>query len=808
MKTKLLFTLLISSTMLLHAQLNVWTGTVDDKWSNEDNWTGTVPTASDDVLIPSGFAVTIDDPADILSLEVQGNSILNVTSPIIIANPSEFEDNVVVNWISGDLTGPGILLNSGTINLSFTSFDLTGSIVLNNPGIINLIGGNITIGSDSVLNNSGTGIIDFQTNGSMFSASSGSLNNYGTIKTSFANPTDQGFIGSDFINHSGIFQIDSGTLNINNTLVNLMGGNYNVAAGATLNLNSPMMVSGILSGNVFGSLNWDNDMSITSTAVFDFMGNSIINNTGGDLIGGGLLTNQSIITIDIGGLVITDGTDIENNGEIRLISSSNIRLDSGTTINNNLNALIDFQTNGGNIESLGIADDTRILNNFGLIKTSFPNPNDESLIRIKLNNNNGTLQIDNGTLNLNYAGITLNDGIYNIASSGVLGWSLPITILGNLTGNLSGTLNWDADLIVPSNATFNFSGNGIINWDSFNLDGGGTLTNNNIIVKSSGGTKRINNATTLNNNGEIRQLVGGSISIATSSVLNNNASGIINLNATTSGFNTFGNTPNLLNNSGIINSNAASGNTNISCQLNNSGVVNVIQNGINFSGVLNNEASGTIKGIGTVFLPANSNNFTNNGVFAPGASPGILNIVGNYHSNASSAFDLELDGLIQGTEYDLLAIQGNASFDGGIQVTLSFDANIGDEFIIATVSGTINTCNLPAMTTADYNGSHYEFNVECRNNDEVVLTVTNETLSINSIENEQKPIILYPNPANTYVSFSDERIESIQIFDLNGREVLQNNSHYIFITSLSKGLYIVKGSSKNGRTIIKQLIKN
>lgn len=806
MKTKLLFFLLISYTISLQAQLNVWTGTVDDKWSNEDNWTGTVPTASDDVLIPSGFVVTIDDPADVLSLEVQGNSILNVTSPVTIANPSEFEDNVVVNWVSGDLTGPGILLNSGTINLSFASFDLAGSAVLNNPGVINLIGGNINISPDSVLNNSGTGIIDFQTNGSMFVVSSGSLNNYGTIKTSFPNPTDQGFLGSDLINHSGTFQIDSGSLNINNTLVNLMGGNYNISAGATLNLNSPMMVSGVLSGNVFGSLNWDNDMSISSTAVFDFMGNAIINNTGGDLIGGGTLTNQSIITIDIGGLIINDGTDIENNGEIRFISTNDIRLASGTTINNN--NTIDFQTNGGNIESLGVADDTRILNNFGLIKTSFSSSADEALIRIKLNNNNGTIQIDNGTLNLNYAGITLNDGTYNIAPSGILKWSLPITINGNLSGSFSGSLNWDADLIVPSNATFNLSGNGIINWESSNLEGGGSLTNNNIIVKSSGGTKRINNATTLNNNGEIRQVVGGSISIATNSVLNNNASGIINLNATTSGFNTSGNAPNLLNNSGTINSNAPSGNTSISCQIDNSGTINVLQNGINFSGVLHNQTSGIIKGLGTVILPINSSNFTNDGVFAPGASPGTLNIIGDYHSNASSAFDIELDGLIQGTEYDLLAIQGDASFDGNVQVTLGFDADVNDEFIISTVSGTINTCNLPAMTTADYNGTQYEFSITCRNDEEVVLTVTNETLSINSIEDEQQPIVLYPNPASTNISFSDERITIIQVFDINGRKVLQSDSHSISIQSLSKGLYIVKGSTVQGLTVIKQFVKN
>ena len=807
MKTKLLFIAFLFCVFNIHAQLNVWTGTVDDKWSNEDNWSGNVPINSEHVLIPSGFAVTVDTPVDILSIEVQGNSILNVTSPIIIAQPSEFEDNVVVNWVSGDLTGPGPLLNSGTINLSFASFDLSGNIVLNNPGTINLIGGNIGISTGSFLNNSGTGIIDFQVNGGMFPASTGSLNNYGTIKTSFPNPTDQGFIGSDLINHSGTFQIDSGILSINNTAVNLMGGYYNVAANAELNLNSPMIVSGILAGNVFGNLNWDNDMDVSTIAVFNFMGNSIINNTGGDLIGGGVLDNQSIINIDVGGFVIQDGSDIENNGEIRLTTSSDIRLTSGTTINNNLNGIIDFQFNGGNIESLGIADDTRILNNSGLIKVSLPNINDEIFIKIKLNNNNGIIQIDNGTLNLNYGGITLNDGIYNIASSAILEWSLPITVTGNLSGNLLGELNWNANLLSTSIATFNFTGNGIIDWNSGNLEGGGALTNENIIVKSVGGTKRINNATTLNNNGEIRQIVGGTISITTDSVLNNNASGVINLQASTSGFSAVGNAPNVLNNFGLINADAPSGNISISCQINNSGTINVVQNGINFSGILNNETSGIIKGIGTVFLPNNSTNFTNNGVFAPGASPGTLSIVGDYESNASSVFNIELDGLTQGVDYDLLSIQGDASFDGDVEITLGFDANIGDEFIVSTISGNITNCTLPVNKLIDYNGSQYEFSIECRNNDEVVLTVTNETLSIDSAEDINNSIVLYPNPAIDTISFSDDRIELIQIYDLNGKVLLENIGHSISVNSLASGLYFVKGITANNNSVIKQMIK-
>ena len=234
-------------------------------------------------MIPQNHVVTVDSPATILSIEVQGNSTLNVTETITIENPSEFEDNVVVNWSSGDLIGPGVLLNSGTINLSFAGFDLGGSVVLNNPGEINISGGgNIFIGTDSVLNNSGTGIIDFQSAGSEITNTGlppNTLNNFGTIKTSLPNPLDAVAIGGYIINTDGVFQIDSGTLNINTVAANFMGGQYNVASGATLNWNEPIDAIGTFVGNVFGDLNWLADLNVTSTVVFNFSGNNIINNT-------------------------------------------------------------------------------------------------------------------------------------------------------------------------------------------------------------------------------------------------------------------------------------------------------------------------------------------------------------------------------------------------------------------------------------------------------------------------------------------------------------------------------------------------
>lgn len=611
-------------SVALHAQLNVWTGTVGDKWSDEDNWSGTVPTSSDDVLIPSGFTVTLDTPANILSLEVQGNSVLNVTEGLTIANPSEFEDNVIVNWISGDLLGGGILLNSGTINLSFNSFDISGSTVLNNPGTINLLGAaTIIIGTDSVLNNSGTGVINFQSNSTEITKSGAPpnvLNNFGTIKTTFPNPTDQGAIGSQLINTDGIIQVESGILNLSNTIVNLMSGTYNVSAGASLNLNSPTTISGTLTGSIIGDLNWNADLIVSSTAVFDFQGNNIINWLSGDIEGGGTLTNLSIINrANSTNVFIRDASVLENEGEIQL----------------------------------------------------------------------------NGT---------------------------------------------------------------------------------------------------------------GDIFITTNGIINNNTNGVIEFLFDGSGISFSGGAPNTLTNSGLIQGNLSSGSGLINVQVNNSGTIEAVTNTLNFLGTLNNQSTGIIKGNGTIDIPVSAN-FTNDGIFAPGASPGTLSVIGNYESTATSLLDLELNGLIQGVDYDLLSIQGSGIFDGDVQVALGFSPNINDEFVVATASGSISECNLPAMKSASFGGSSYDFSVACRNNNEVVLTVTNATLGLNSLEDNSKPIVLYPNPAEDIIKFSSNTIQKIEVYDIAGKLLIDAQTNSISIKLLPSGMYLVKGTGLNKESVLKKLIK-
>lgn len=115
------------------------------------------------------------------------------------------------------------------------------------------------------------------------------------------------------------------------------------------------------------------------------------------------------------------------------------------------------------------------------------------------------------------------------------------------------------------------------------------------------------------------------------------------------------------------------------------------------SGTLTN--NGTIQGTGTIV-----NNFTNgaSGAVAPGLSPGILNITGNYTN--SGAFNVEIGGTGgAGTNpngHDQLLISGTATIGGTLNVTLTngFTPVPGNQFVIldaATSTGTFTTTNLP-----------------------------------------------------------------------------------------------------------------
>ncbi|WP_299114947.1 T9SS type A sorting domain-containing protein [uncultured Winogradskyella sp.] len=810
MKTKLPFLIFLFFSLICSSQI-IWTGGGSDiNWNTPENWSSNIiPTSMDNVEIPAGFTVTIMGVASCQSLELKGSAILNIDGgSFFSAQPSFFETGTTTNWASGSISC-SLLVNQGTMNLTSSGDkSFISSSIVNNNGTINFLGsGDLFLQDITVLNNEFDGTIDMAADDGNIDNLAGLsiLNNEGIIRRSTTSGEAQ-IQTVEFNNNGGIIQVDSGTLGITGFGdKTFTGGSYIVSSGTVLDWDSTIIVSGFLMGTIEGDLNWNSTIDVPVSATFNFTGGGSFNWTGGNLNGGGILTNESTINlIGTPSKAIQDNTTLNNLGILNIADTGDLFIQSDSVLNNEASGVIDMQTDGGNIiQSAGVG----ILNNSGLIQRS--TSSGEAQITCPLNNNDGTIQVENGTLTFITSDKSLINGMYNVSSGAVLNWNSSMSLSGVLSGAIDGTLNWgntSGTVSVPVSTTLNFSGTGVFNWTGGRLDGGGVLTNQSTINFTTIGTKVIQGDTTFNNAGTINIAGGGDLFI-NQGIVNNQASGLIDMQFNEGNITRSTGTSNILNNSGVISRTTSTGVARILIQLNNSGTIDV-QSGIldigNNTFPFFNLINGEIKGVGRVELPLIAN-YTNDGAFSPGASPGTLTVVGDFESTANSVLDIELDGLAQGTQYDLLAITGNADFNGNLQVALNFDADVNDEFIIATTTGTINSCNFPAMISASFGGFDYEFSVVCRNNNELVLTVTNETLS--SDEFELNTISVYPNPTRGSVFIQGDALSKITLFDLNGRKILETNNKELTIQHLNNGIYLLEITDTEGKQAIKKIVK-
>jgi|GEM_PF-3477987 len=137
---------------------------------------------------------------------------------------------------------------------------------------------------------------------------------------------------------------------------------------------------------------------------------------------------------------------------------------------------------------------------------------------------------------------------------------------------------------------------------------------------------------------------------------------------------------------------------------------------INVGGILNNSGtlnSSRITGGGSVGNsstisgnPVFDVNITNNGTLAPGTSPGLVTINGNYTATSTSVHNFEVGGTAT-NQFDRLLVSGNVTLGGALNVSLinSFvpSSNHDLTIITGTISGTFATTNLPANYSVIYN---------------------------------------------------------------------------------------------------------
>ena len=312
--------------------------------------------------------------------------------------------------------------------------------------------------------------------------------------------------------------------------------------------------------------------------------------------------------------------------------------------------------------------------------------------------------VSGGTANFNSAGTVSSVGSSLTVSSGVANFSsgeaINTTTLSFSGGTLSGT-----DTVTVS---------GLTTWTSGVMSGAGTTNANGGMSISGASVKDLTSTRILNTAGTTTWTGTGGVRAGTGAVINNSGTWDCQSDATMSNF---GGTS-AFNNSGTFKKSAGAGTTTASIPFNNAGSVQALAGTLHYTGgytqtagstTLNGGAlsstttldvqGGSFAGIGTTTA-----NVTSGGQTAPGLSPGILNVTGNYTQSATGSLSVEIGGLTAGTQYDRLAMTGVASLSGTLNGTLvnGFVPFDGDSFVIMTFAsstGAFATQNLPPLAS-------------------------------------------------------------------------------------------------------------
>ncbi|TWU29952.1 beta strand repeat-containing protein [Bythopirellula polymerisocia] len=315
------------------------------------------------------------------------------------------------------------------------------------------------------------------------------------------------------------------------------------------------------------------------------------------------------------------------------------------------------------------------------------------------------LELDGGTLVMD----GLNNGSLLQLTSGTFHWTDSELVIGN-GESLGDTLNLGSDLTVEVDGdltVFGFvSGDGTIDASLAVVSGGE-------VAVASGDTLAVLGSTN-SNRGQIT-LSGGQLNIA--GTLSNIAGlGLVIGNGTlradggisNSSTMAFSSTANIIgdvmnNASGSIIS--SGGTTTFFDDVTNNGTIRTNQN--SFTVYYGSYSGAGDTGTGTVIME---------GDLKPGSSPGIMDFGGNLSFGPAAGLEIEIGGMIAGSQFDQVTITDIASLGGTLDVSLinSFMPSIGDTFEIITASSVLDTFsieNLPAIGGLLWNVNYGATNV-------------------------------------------------------------------------------------------------
>ncbi len=497
-------------------------------------------------------------------------------------------------------------------------------------------------------------------------------------------------------------------------------------------------------------------LTVTSTAT-----RALETSPSGEIINNGTINISNTNTSTDGGDGLYNKGPFVNNGSLVIdgTSANGIRLASGTFTNNSTGTISVTNSDSHYIyvnESSGLPS---TFENDGTVDIIVTTGGDGIYV------NNSSVFNNTGTVNISLAAgasggdeaiYTENSGIFNNNLGGIItinsskDHGIAGKSLGTFNNNEGGTINVDAvtndQIFLDDTAIFNNSG--IINLTN-GTDVGLYVTDASVFTNASTGDINITNSTNfgiqidantnsspaaIDNSGSIA-VTGGKdgLRLQEDGVFTNNASGILNIVSPNEDGINIHETSGSVNNSGTIDISMApkEGIDMSAGTFNNFAgallkATDCLQDNfeINSTSIVNNDGNMILSRPGAdadgrddieVNSGATFNN-TSNAVFAPGNSPGELEVRGDFDFGTST-INFEITGTLQTSEFDIIEsahsgttitiTDATAVLDWGTYIPI-----VGDEFKIVdgsgTVSGefeTINTSNPQIQYSVDYTNS-------------------------------------------------------------------------------------------------------
>lgn len=764
-----------------NATIEVQAGTLILSGANTFN-TGVFNVSADAVLDTFGSSTTIQGT---WTGNVAGTFLLNgsVSVPASTTITNQISGNGIT-MTNGTLGGLGTFVNESIYNVDAGSNKYFTIGLFQNKGTFNLgMGTNINnfvyLSNSTVFENSTQGVVNAQ--GITFSNNGPhTVRNFGTFKKteSFAATFNIYFVNEGQIDVQAGTLIFSGNKEFN-------GGTYNVASGARLETtNSLGVLSGTLSGNIQGTflLNGTNSVAASTTATNALAGTGILMESG-TIQGGGKFINQTIFTANTDAVKHFTIADFENQGTTNLGTGTNVN--GVIYLSNSVNFT---NTLDGTVVANGLAfiyNGPHTFTNLGLFRKT-------GNFSEQFNNvfvNEGQISVEEGTLQLS-GSKTLKTGEYNVAENSTLETINSGILSGIWTGTNAGTFNLNGNNAVQTETTITnqISGNGLT-MVAGTISGAGKFINESTFTALGEGVKHFTLAT-YDNKGIFNLGDGTNANgyiYLTNHTFNNLGTGEV----LAKGLTFINNGVHMVNNAGTF---RKLGNFDETFNVNVTNTGNIVGEAgrIIFSGSLNNTTTGRISGF-AIGTPA-GNNFTNNGILAPGLSPGDLNVSGQLKLT-NGILEIELNGNTPGTQYDQVSYNGTTavSLSGNIHVSLGFAPAVGSQFIVVKSATAPITSTLAVTPYAEYEGNHYYFTVTNATN-QVVLTVSNITLGTGQTEILKTKV--YPNPVVGNLHYqSAEHLVGYELINTAGQNIrngkLQGKTGEINMDNLKSGMYIL-----------------